>query len=253
MELAVIGVGLWIFALPMLYVMGVMALWAKLRSSRARIVAVLAAIAIAVVIGHKSGVLEGFLPDEEWQTALAEFSRLCSESVTGERLATLEGAKAVTFVGGSPVSAGYDPNSHGNWVFPNYLVPGLALSGVRRFEVFSGYGFYNSVDEKGMLSRRKPSGTSEFDVGLTWELSDQPTSELITSLALRITDLKTGETLGIQPAYVWLGSTEISILFPSLARIQNRGPRFHTCPEPIEIMRFIKRVAQPPLEGVPND
>lgn len=253
MGLILVGVGLSILIIPIVYSLGVLALWAKIRSLLGRIVAVTVALAIAASIAYRMNILplSSLVTDTESEYEI--FATYCEDNVAGEVYSRLQNVESLGLTPRASSDPQLNPNILGHAVLPPSLASRLTLSGVNRYKLFNGSGFYEFVDERGLQSRSRTMPGASLQVGMEWELSERSTEDSIASLVLRVTDLQTGKTLGVQPAFIWLGVSGDSVPLPTFVPGRVRDPVIATCPQPLDVIQFVKDVARPGTGDYAND
>lgn len=252
MRLILIGVGLSTLLLPMLYSIVVITIGTKVKSNLASIVFAGIAFVVAGVIFIRPELASSDRSVSESGSGYEVFVKHCNENEGGNV------AGRITDVDNLQRKANRTPgetsaDALGSAILPPGIDARLALSGVERFRLFGGEGFLSYVDERGMLERtRKMSGT-DFRVGIEWEPSTLSTDNSVGSVLLRIKDLDSGQTLATHPAFVWLGPSGDDTPNPTYVPGRVARSYISTCPQPSELIDFIKHVASPSSRVASDD
>jgi len=252
-QLVLIGVGLSVLILPIVYSLGVLALWAKMRSVRSRAVLVTMALLVAAIFAVNTNILS--IPDlgSEGGSEYGVFEAYCKDNVAGEAYARIQNVESLQLTSGASGDTRLNSRTLGHTIMPPSVASRLALSGISRYKLFNGNGLYEFVDERGLQARRRTFPDATMQVGMEWELTDSSDRESVASLLLRVTDLQTGKTLGVQPAFVWLGESGKSVPSPTYIPGRVRDAAIATCPQPWEVIQFVKDVARPGVMERTND
>lgn len=252
MRLILIGVGLSTLLLPMLYAVVAIAIGTKIKSNLASIVFASTAFVLAVVAFVRPEFASTDQMVSETGAGYENFVDHCSSYGTGNvhrRISGVDSVRRST----SQTQGANSADALGSIVLPSGIDARLALSGVERYAQFEGGGFLSYVDERGMLERTRQMSGTQFRVGIEWEPSDLSEDSAVGGVLLRIKDLDSGNTLATHPAFVWLGSSGDEMPYPT--HVPGRVARSYisSCPQPSELIDFIKHVASPELRETSND
>ncbi len=252
-QLVFVGVGLSALVVPILYSLSVLALWAKIRSARVRAAVVTIALLVAAIFAVATNILPKPKLGGEGESEYAAFEAYCNDHVAGEAYSRIKNVESLQLLAGDPGDIGLNSTTLGHTVMPSSVASRLALSGIDRYRLFHSNGLYDFVDDRGLQSRRRTIPGATMRVGMEWELTDSKDRESIASLLLRVTDLQTGKTLGVQPAFVWLGEAGRSVPSPTYVPGRVRDTVIATCPQPWEVIQFVKDLARPSVRERSND
>ena len=209
------------------------------------VVAVLLGIGVAAIVTLQTQpmAIDELVLDRDSGYEL--FSNYCENNADGEIYSRIENVESLGLRAGASSDTIYNADTLGMTVLPPSHASGLSLSGVERYQVFTGSGFYNYVDDRGMSTRNRQSPGMSMQAAIEWELSKTSSDSSVASILLRVTDLKDNKTLAIHPAFVWLGTSADSLPSPTFVPGRVRDSIIATCPQPEKLMRFVKDVARP--------
>lgn len=252
MRLILIGVGLSTLLLPMLYSIVAFAVWTKIKSNLASIVFAAVALVVAGVIFVRPELASSDRSVSEAGSGYEVFVKHCNENeggIVAGRIVDVDSLQRKT----NRTPGETNADALGSVILPPGIDARLALSGIERYKLFGGESFLSYVDERGMLERTRNMSGTDFRVGIEWEPSTLSTDTSVGSVLLRIKDLDSGQTLATHPAFVWLGPSGDDT--PNPTHVPGRVARSYitTCPQPSELIDFIKHVASPTSRVASDD